>query len=158
MPLTTLPGKQVAVKFHQTFPRKRKQLPKKMVHYVFQVLLNCFFLLRSPHVWLPYLPQKPHQFHPQDGRWDVLYPLVNWHGNWSSIFNRRYIFTRSIFCCHVSLLEGRCLKQIALVMLRGKFRLFSKLVFSTTNWWSNSFISEAKFERNHHLVTLDVGR
>ena len=24
----------------------------------------------------------------------------------SSIFNRRYIFTRSIFCCHVSLLEG----------------------------------------------------
>ena len=26
----------------------------------------------------------------------------------SPIFNRRYIFTRSILCCHVSLLEGTC--------------------------------------------------
>ena len=26
------------------------------------------------------------------------------------IFNRRYIFTRSIFCCHVNLLEGTCWK------------------------------------------------
>ena len=40
---------------------------------------------------------------------EIPIPFTLWWTNMAieiPIFNRRYIFTRSIFCCHVSLLEG----------------------------------------------------
>ena len=35
-----IPGKQVAVNSHQLYPQNQPQLPKKMVHYVFQVYVS----------------------------------------------------------------------------------------------------------------------
>ena len=35
---TNIPGKQVAVNFHQLYPWNQPQLPKIMVHYAFQVV------------------------------------------------------------------------------------------------------------------------
>ena len=39
------PGKQVAGNFHQLYPKSQPQLPKKMVHQVFQggYIVGCFF-------------------------------------------------------------------------------------------------------------------